>query len=535
VPWLMVHQVLPLVLLAGVFVSDIVTKVKSKNLVYPFMVLFSFLVVYEARTNIILNIYHPDDPRESIVYTQSDHSIKHIVEEIEAGAKFLGDEYRPPYATKNLVAVHADGWWPYSWYLRKYKVSYINNMPPKDIPFVIIPTQFEDRMKLWAKGEYTKKKIKHRVWWPYGQDILPFTYFRQKNRPTAEAWDALIRYTLYRELWGGNDPAMRPGSVNLLFYRKQPLVKPEETPAIPAGYEEPIRPLLTFATVGTFGVGESQFNEPRGIALSPDESRVYVLDSRNGRIQVFDKDFKFITLFGRPGTGIGEFATPEIVNTGNGPNGGIAVGPDGTIYATDTWGGGSGRINRYQPDGTPMNPIMPPPGVQFFFPRGLTVSKTGLLYVSDTGHNRILQFNANGAFMKILAENAIKEPVGLAAGADGKQYVCDVGSQRVIAFNPSGNYIAHWPVWGWKASEHELPWIEPYVAVDNQGNVYITDSTTNTVHKLSPDGKTAVQAGGSGTTRNQLNKPKGIAVAADGTLLIADSMNHRVLKARMPK
>jgi len=58
---------------------------------------------------------------------------------------------------------------------------------------------------------------------------------------------------------------------------------------------------------------------------------IYVADTGNNRIQKFDTNGKFITDWGFPGSGRGEFAYPF----------GIAVGPSGNVYVADT---GNSRI-----------------------------------------------------------------------------------------------------------------------------------------------------------------------------------------------
>jgi len=218
----------------------------------------------------------------------------------------------------------------------------------------------------------------------------------------------------------------------------------------------------------------------------------------------------------------------------SGPNGGIAVGADGTIFVTDTWGAPVGRINRYAPDGKALAPLYPSGNQQFFGPRGLDTDSKGILYVADTGNNRILRFRANGTFDGVLTSGGMKEPVGVTVGPNGQIYVCDVGMRRVIAFTPQGKLSKQWPILGWSASSDDMIiWIEPYVAVDKKGFVYITDSTSNTVHRLDPTGQSVVRGGGKGRRPGNLSGPKGITIDSQGNLYIADSHNHRVIKARI--
>lgn len=79
------------------------------------------------------------------------------------------------------------------------------------------------------------------------------------------------------------------------------------------------------------------FNGP--IDLDVDvEGRLYVLDSRNHRIQVFDRDGKYVKTIGRRGQGPGEFNLPSS----------ISFDPAGNLYVVES---GPGRVQVIAPDG----------------------------------------------------------------------------------------------------------------------------------------------------------------------------------------
>ena len=59
------------------------------------------------------------------------------------------------------------------------------------------------------------------------------------------------------------------------------------------------------------GTADGQFNRPAGITIDPDLGKVYVSDTANNRIQVFDTDGNFIKKWGSLGTGNGQFARPD--------------------------------------------------------------------------------------------------------------------------------------------------------------------------------------------------------------------------------
>ena len=64
-----------------------------------------------------------------------------------------------------------------------------------------------------------------------------------------------------------------------------------------------------------------------------------------------------------------------------------------------------------------------------------------------------------------------------------------------------------------------------WVAVDTDGNVYVTDSHGNRVLKLVKESSTAITL-----PFNGLNNPQGVAVDAAGNVYVADTGNSRILK-----
>ena len=73
-----------------------------------------------------------------------------------------------------------------------------------------------------------------------------------------------------------------------------------------------------------FLTSPGDFGAPQGVALDND-GNVYVTDTLNNRVEIFDADGNFISLFGKHGDGPGYFARPK----------GIAVDSDGHIWVAD--------------------------------------------------------------------------------------------------------------------------------------------------------------------------------------------------------
>ena len=73
---------------------------------------------------------------------------------------------------------------------------------------------------------------------------------------------------------------------------------------------------------GSEGTGDGQFREPHGMAVDS-SGNIYVADTGNHRIQVFDTKGRFIRQFGSRGSGNGQFDEPY----------GVAVDSSGNIYS----------------------------------------------------------------------------------------------------------------------------------------------------------------------------------------------------------
>jgi sugar lactone lactonase YvrE len=158
-------------------------------------------------------------------------------------------------------------------------------------------------------------------------------------------------------------------------------------------------------------------------------------------------------------------------------------------------------------------------------PSGLAVAPDGTVYVSDSCHNRVWKIHATDGRVRPGAT------VTLAAG-DG------------WLSSPSGGH-GRFAGDGGPAVEASLR--EPLgLAVGPDGSLYIADSVNHRVRKVAPDGIITTVAGnaqfyrpeyrphfageGGPATRAPLGKLEAVAIGPDGSLFIADSAMHRILK-----
>jgi sugar lactone lactonase YvrE len=101
-------------------------------------------------------------------------------------------------------------------------------------------------------------------------------------------------------------------------------------------------PFKKIRTLGTGGQAHKlttigNFAKPVGVAVDKD-SNLYVSDTWNNRIQVFDADGNFIRTFGKAGDGVGYFSRPK----------GLAIDADGHVWVTD---GMQQRVQVFTPEG----------------------------------------------------------------------------------------------------------------------------------------------------------------------------------------
>ena len=182
---------------------------------------------------------------------------------------------------------------------------------------------------------------------------------------------------------------------------------------------------------------------------------------------------------------------------------GLAVANDGSIYMTDA--GDENRIQKIAPDGSITSIAGGVEGygdgvgdkALFNSPSGIAIAKNGDLIVADTGNNRIRRIPIDGYETGTVAG-------GQAGYADG--------SGKQAQFNgPIG------------------------VAVDARGNIYVADSYNDRIRMITPKGDVSTVAGkgtpgyADGDRDNALfDTPSGIAVAADNSLIVADTGNDRL-------
>ncbi len=280
---------------------------------------------------------------------------------------------------------------------------------------------------------------------------------------------------------------------------------------------------------GEPGTEPGQFRDPTGIAVSATE--VFVSDSRNARIQVFDHDGCFRRQFGTrdEGQGLGQLGRPM----------NLTISHD-ELYVPDYW---NDRIQVFSLAGKPLRMIGrsgSAPGA-FRSPGGVAVAANGDLFVADFYNQRIQHLNSDGRFIAqwgTTGESGIwagefNYPTDVALATDGSLYVADGYNDRVQVISAEGKFQRKWggplamnvfgPFNGWFATTTS-------VAFDPQGALFVADFYNHRVQKFAPDGTFLNVFGEEGTGPGQFNHAIAAAVAPDGSVFVADFGNNRIQK-----
>lgn len=172
-------------------------------------------------------------------------------------------------------------------------------------------------------------------------------------------------------------------------------------------------------------------------------------------------------------------------------------------------------------------------------PMAVVADDSGNLYVADSGHHRVRLRTASGTFVTVAgtgfagfagdgggaAQAQLKGPEGLALGLEGELYVADTGNHRIrkivngVITTVAGTGSAGFSGDGGPATAAQLS-APSGLAIAANGDLLIADTGNNRIRRISNG--LIVTAAGTGH-QSVLKNPKGVDVLADGRLLIADT------------
>ncbi|MDP9326529.1 MAG: hypothetical protein M3O87_08375, partial [Candidatus Dormibacteraeota bacterium] len=164
-PWLVLHPLLPLILLAAIGGQWLWDR-RRRLLPAAGLAASALGIAYLVVAGFGAALLRPADPSEMLVYTQSSVDVPPITQELarmdesqrRSGGAPLGVDIDSAYGAA----------WPWAWYLRDYqRAGYVDMSLPGYSPTaqVLLVTDLNHGSLAPKLGRYTGRRFQLRVWW----------------------------------------------------------------------------------------------------------------------------------------------------------------------------------------------------------------------------------------------------------------------------------------------------------------------------------------------------------------------------------
>ena len=249
-------------------------------------------------------------------------------------------------------------------------------------------------------------------------------------------------------------------------------------------------------------------NNPTHIAFS-DNGDMFVTSYSDHCIHVYDSSGKKKTTIGSKGSGELLFQSPYGINI------------SGEVVYVAEYGGH--RIHKLTTAGEYIG-VFEKKGSgigEFNYPTDVMISPDGKVYVADSGNHRIQVFHPDWTISHVIGgtvsgDGSFSNPYGLAFDLSGNVHVGRYSSSSVTVFTPSGQFVRQYDKTHTKSPTG--------IAIDPSGYSLVNNFGSNgTLSIFDPSGRFIHSVGGFSTQY-------GVSVSPDGSVWVADTYNHRLVK-----
>lgn len=251
----------------------------------------------------------------------------------------------------------------------------------------------------------------------------------------------------------------------------------------------------------------SLFSRPMAVA-SGKEGRLYVTDTDNHRVMIFDRDGSMIARFPREKEKV-RIAVPLY----------IAINSKQEIFISDR---GTGRILVFSQDGKMIKTVTPNGNDKFLWgPNGMAFDEKDNLYVTDLAYHRIVVLDRHFKVVRTFGKEGTQPgQFSFANGIayrNGRLYVADSNNGRVQVFDTKGKLV-------FSFLSGSLP---RGIALDDH-RIYVSDALEHVVRSYNPaNGSDGMTLGRYGQGVAEFAFPNGLALGEE-RLYVADRENNRI-------
>ncbi len=252
---------------------------------------------------------------------------------------------------------------------------------------------------------------------------------------------------------------------------------------------------------------------PRGVFVDQVRGEVYVADTMNDLVAVYDRDGMPLFTFGYNG----EFREPMKA----------VVDGRGRIYVL----AGIGRKLRVFNYRGEFLHDFPFAGIEGRAePAALGADVEGNIYIADSTSGQILVYDQDQRLTLRFGsardgEDGFKAPQAISVDRKGQIYVADAQGMPVQVFSRQGRFIRGWGAHATGPQNFSLP---SGLAIDSAGRVIVVDTIRQVVSVFTPEGGFLGRHGGLGFSAGAMAYPTDVASDGDRRIYVVERVGNRL-------
>ncbi|HYL12178.1 MAG TPA: SMP-30/gluconolactonase/LRE family protein [Terriglobales bacterium] len=260
-----------------------------------------------------------------------------------------------------------------------------------------------------------------------------------------------------------------------------------------------------------------QLAQPYGLAIDS-KNRLYVADTKVRAIFIFDTEKKDVELIKN-----GVHAHFVLIT-------GLAIDDSDRLFVSDS-------VLRHVLVFDPQHRAEATIVEGMSSPAGLAIDdENRFLYVADTDLDQVLVYDADnfkllrkigtaGKAHRLTEAGQFSRPTNVAVDADGNLYVSDTFNDRVEIFDADGNFISTFG----KAGDGPGYFARPKgIAIDRDGHVWVADTVQDRVQVFTREGRLLLWLGGHGVLPGQFSAVQGLAIDKNSRVFTSEQYPGRV-------